>query len=100
MEAKTVIIQPVLTEKTNIMREGEEKKYSFKVDTRANKVQVMKAVKELFSVTPRKCNISTVKSKPRVTRSKSGVRQGRTTPWKKAVVTLKKGEKIDVLEGV
>ena len=100
MEAKTVIIQPVLTEKTNVMREGEIKKYTFKVDSRANKVQVMKAVKLLFSVTPLKCNISTVKGKPRTARTKSGIRKGRTSPWKKAIITLKKGEKIDVFDGV
>lgn len=100
MEANKVIIQPVLTEKTNIMREGESKKYAFKVSPAANKYQVMDAVKELFSVNPVKCNILTVKSKPRVTRTKSGMRRGRTTPWKKAVVTLKQGEKIDAFEGV
>jgi len=100
MEARTVIIQPVLTEKTNILREGDDKKYAFKVDPRANKIQVMAAVKEIFSVHPVKCNILTVKSKPRMTRTKSGMRKGRTTPWKKAVVTLRKGEKIDAFEGV
>ena len=55
MDAYKVIIEPVLTEKSNVLREGESKKYVFKVDKRANKIQVIKAVKELFSVTPVSC---------------------------------------------
>ncbi len=82
------------------MREGGTRKYVFKVDKRANKVQVMGAVKQLFNVQPVSCNILTVKSKPRMARTKSGMRYGRTTPWKKAIVTLKAGEKIDAVDGV
>ncbi len=100
MEANRIIIEPVLTEKTNVMREGEEKKYVFKVDPRANKVQVMQAVKTIFSVQPVKCNVVNVKGKSKTTRAKSGTRTGSTTPWKKAIVTLKKGESIEVFEGV
>jgi len=100
METSRVIIEPVLTEKTNVLREGETKKYVFKVDPRANKVDVMKAVKDAFTVHPVKCHIVNVKSKPRMTRTKAGARLGRTTPWKKAIVTLQKGEKIEIFEGV
>jgi large subunit ribosomal protein L23 len=60
----------------------------------------MSAVKELFNVTPVACNIVNVKSKPRMARTKSGMRYGTTTPWKKAIVTLKAGDKIDSVEGV
>ena len=100
MRADQVIIEPVLTEKTNGMRGVEYNKYTFKVDKRANKIQIMNAVKTLFSVNPLKCNIVNVKAKPRSSRTKSGIRSGGTTPWKKAIVTLSKGEKIDVIEGV
>ena len=100
MEASRVIIEPVLTEKTNVMRDGDTRKYVFKVDPRANKGEIMKAVKSVFSVQPVKCNIVSVKAKPRVTRSKAGAKQGNTTPWKKAIVTLQKGEKIEIFEGV
>ena len=99
MEANKILIEPVLTEKTNILKEGEQKKYVFKVDKRANKIQVMAAVKDLFNVQPVACNIVNVKSKPRMARTKSGLRYGQTTPWKKAIVTLKSGEKIDAVEG-
>lgn len=100
MRVDQVIIEPVLTEKSNVEREAETKKYTFKVDPRANKVEVMKAVEELFSVKPLKCNILTVKAKPKYTRTKSGQRKGSTTPWKKAVVTVTKGDSIAAIEGV
>ena len=100
MRVDRIIIEPVLTEKTNGMRGADNKKYTFKVDPRANKLQIMHAVKELFDVNPLKCNIVSVKAKPRSSRTKSGMRAGQTTPWKKAIVTLSKNESIDVIEGV
>ena len=101
MRVDQIIIEPVLTEKTNGMREsGGVVKYAFKVDPRANKLQIMDAVSRLFSVKPVKCRIINVKAKPRQSRTKSGVRAGSTTPWKKAIVTLAEGNKIDVIEGV
>ena len=100
MRYDQVIIQPVLTEKTNLMREsGKFVKYTFKVNPRANKIQVMEAVKRLFSVKPLDCKIINVKAKPRQSRTKSGMRSGATTPWKKAIVTLSEGHRIDIIEG-
>ncbi|MCK5198618.1 MAG: 50S ribosomal protein L23 [Spirochaetales bacterium] len=101
MRYDQIIIEPVLTEKTNSMRESEGVvKYTFKVDPRANKLQIMKAVKELFSVNAVDCKIINVKAKPRQSRTKSGIRSGSTTPWKKAIVTLAEGNKIEIIEGV
>jgi large subunit ribosomal protein L23 len=100
VRADQVIIQPVLTEKTNAMREGEQNKYVFRVNQRSNKLQIMRAVQELFKVHPVGCNVVNVKAKPKTTRTKSGMRKGATTPWKKAIVTLETGEKIDQIEGV
>jgi large subunit ribosomal protein L23 len=94
-----VLIEPVLTEKTNAMREGEARKYVFKVDPRANKIQIMGAVRKLFNVKPVACHIVNVKSKPRMARTKSGMRYGKTTPWKKAIITLKTGDKIVAVDG-
>jgi len=100
MRYDQVIIQPVLTEKTNLMREsGKLLKYTFKVNSRANKIQIKEAVKRLFSVNPLDCKIINVKAKPRQSRTKSGIRSGNTTPWKKAIVTLSEGNTIDVIEG-
>lgn len=100
MRADQIIIEPVLTEKTNIMRESEQKKYTFKVDPRANKIQIMNAVEQLFNVKAIACNVVNVKSKPKFTRTKSGARAGSTTPWKKAIVTVAKGDSISAIEGV
>ncbi len=100
MRADQVIIEPVLTEKSNSMRETEVKKYAFKVNPRANKIQIMQAVEQLFSVKPVSCNVVNVKGKPKFTRTKSGMRAGNTGPWKKAIVTLAKGDAIDAIDGV
>lgn len=93
MNVEEIIIEPVLTEKTNMMRDAG--KYVFKVDPRANKHQVMEAVKTLFTVHPVACNIVNVTRKPKRNRSRSGY----TSSWKKAVVTVAKGEKIAIFEG-
>lgn len=99
MTPEKVIIAPVLTEKTNLLREERRKKYTFEVDARSNKLQIMQAIKELFEVKPVACRIVNVKSKPRKSRSKSGSNMGHTSTWKKAIVTLRAGESIEVFEG-
>ncbi len=99
MRNDQVIIHPIVTEKTNLFREQKKKKYAFKVNSKANKFQVMQAVKDLFGVRPEACNILTVKSKPRTVRSKSGYRKGQTTEWKKAIITMRSGDSIDIFEG-
>jgi large subunit ribosomal protein L23 len=93
MKSDQIILEPVLTEKTNQMRETG--KYVFVVDKRANKYQVMQAIRELFSVHPTSCNIMLVKGKPKRSRTQAGY----TATWKKAIVTLQKGEKITIFEG-
>ena len=99
MDADTIILEPVLTEKTNVMRDSDTRKYAFKVHPKANKMQIMKAVHSLFTVNPVNCRVMNVKPKPRSARTKSGFRMGHTATWKKAIVTLPKGERIDVFEG-
>lgn len=93
MDADQIIIEPIVTEKTNIMRESH--KYTFKVNRGANKYQVMQAVNDLFNVHPLKCNIVNVSRKPKRVR----YRLGYTAVWKKAVVTLPPGEIIPIFEG-
>lgn len=99
MEPDAVILAPVLTEKTNTMREGNRKTYVFRVNPRANKIQIMKAINAMFAVNAMQCRVITVKPKPRKARTKSGFRMGRTATWKKALVTLRAGERIEVFEG-
>ena len=100
MRADQVIIEPILSEKSNIAREGECKKYTFKVDARANKFEIMNAVKEIFKVNPTDCNVMNVAGKPKFSRGKGGYLKGYTASWKKAIVTLSKGEVINAIEGV
>jgi len=94
MDLSKIIIEPVVTEKSNQMRE--KGKYTFRVDDRANKVQVMQAVRQLFNVHPVSCRIMRAKGKPKRVRYQPGY----TATWKKAVVTLASGEVIQVFEGV
>lgn len=93
MESDKIIIEPLLTEKTNLLRE--QNKYVFKVHPRANKIQIMQAAKELFSVHPVSCNVLNVKGKPKRVRYKAGY----TSSWKKAIITVAPGETIEIFEG-
>jgi len=89
-----ILIEPVLSEKANILRE--QGKYVFKVDPRANKIQIKEAVRRIYNVHPVSCTVMNVGGKPKRLRSRSGF----TSSWKKAIVKLSKDEKISVFEGV
>lgn len=94
MEYSTaMIIEPIVTEKSNIMRE--KNKYLFRVALQANKYDILRAIEELFQVHPVKCNIINHRGKPKRVRYKKGY----TSHWKKAIVTLPAGEKIQIFEG-
>ena len=93
MKLERIIFEPVVTEKTNIQRESH--KYAFKVDRRANKYQIMDAVRRLYGVHPLACNVLIVASKPKRLRN----RPGYTSSWKKAIITLPAEEKIAIFEG-
>jgi large subunit ribosomal protein L23 len=93
MDADQIIIEPLLTEKTNRMRE--EHMYAFRVDPRANKLQIKAAIGTLFEVHPIDCRILNVKGKPKRVR----YRKGFTASWKKAIVTLPPNESIGIFEG-
>jgi len=94
LEYRAILIEPVLTEKTNSLRE--EGKFVFKVDPRATKIQVKEAVRKLFNVHPISCTIINVTPKPKRLKYRSGY----TANWKKAIVRLQNGETIKVFEGV
>lgn len=94
MKRQDIIINPIITEKSTRLQE--EGKYCFRVDRRANKKEVMRAVREIFDVEPVACTIMNVKGKPKRVRYQPGY----TASWKKAVVTLKEGQTIELFEGV
>jgi large subunit ribosomal protein L23 len=93
MDPRQVIVRPVVSEKSYaLMGEG---KYTFRVHDRAHKVQIAQAVEEIFDVKVRAVRTSKVKSKPK----RRGVNSGRSRSWKKAVVQLAPGERIELFEG-
>lgn len=83
------LISPHITEKTTM---NAERAVVFKAKARSNKIMIKKAVEELYGVHVRKVNISKSPSKKRFVRGKYGVKPG----YKKAIVYLKKGEKIEL----
>ena len=94
MTNEQILIEPVLSEKANLLRE--EGKYVFKVDLRANKTQIKEAVRRIYKVHPVSCTVMVVGGKPKRQRSRAGF----TSSWKKAIVRLSKDEKISIFEGV
>ena len=99
MNLEDVIKRPLyLTEKSTTLQT--ESKYLFEVDPRANKIQINAAVEELFKVTVLDVNVLTSKRKEKSRNRRRGRQVGYTTPWKKAVVTVKSGDSIEFFEGV
>jgi large subunit ribosomal protein L23 len=94
MTYENILIEPVLSEKANILRE--EGKYVFRVDPAATKIQIKEAVRRLFNVHPISCTTMVVGGKPKRQRYRSGY----TSSWKKAIIKLPKDEKISLFEGV
>lgn len=86
-----IVRRPVVTEKSASMQ-AMRNQFTFEVASSANKVEVKKAVETLFSVKVLKVNMVSMQGKQKRTFG----RPGSTKPWKKAVVTLKKGDTIDV----
>ena len=94
MHLYEVLRRPLITEKnTTLQAQG---KYAFEVAKEANKHQVKQAVEKAFKVKVTAVNVMTVPGKER----RIGRRQVLTRSWKKAVVTLKPGDKIELFEGV
>jgi large subunit ribosomal protein L23 len=88
--ARDIIIRPIITEKS--MSFASENKYTFEVEKVANKKEIGKAIEEIFKVKVMKVNTLNVPGKFR----RYGRYSGLTRAWKKAVVTLKSGDKIEV----
>ena len=95
MNARDIIIAPVITEKS--VAGLAEKKYTFKVAKDANKIAIGQAVKEIFGVDVEKVNTISMKGRKR----RMGRNEGYTPSWKKAVVTLTKDSKtIEFFDGM
>jgi len=89
-----VIKRPILSEKTTLQKE-ETNKITFEVDPRANKIEIKQAVEKIFKVKVN--NVHTMMVRGKVKRQ--GRFSGKRPDWKKAIVSLKPGDKVSFLEG-
>ena len=94
MNIHQVLVKPTITEKSTILQESG--KYTFHVAPRANKVEVKQAVEQSFGVTVVNVNITKLHGK----RKRYGPRVKKLPDMKKAVVTLKTGDRINLIEGL
>jgi len=90
-----ILKRPLVTEKSGIQKE-ELHQVSFEVDRRANRIEIKKAVEQIFNVGVAGVRTIQVRGKFK----KRGLITGKRKDWKKAIVALKPGERIDFFEGV
>jgi len=91
-DPRDIILRPIVSEKSYDLIA--QNRYTFEVDKRATKPQIADAVQEIFGVTVEKVNTMNVTGKPRRLRWRAGT----TRSWKKAVVTLREGDTIEIFE--
>ena len=94
MDIYDILRRPIITEKGTMM--SVQHKYAFEVASGANKVMVAEAVEKIFKVNVTAVNVVHVPAK----RRRVGKHHAMTAPWKKAIVTLQPGQKIEVFGGV
>lgn len=92
MEAREVLIRPIVTEKSTALIE--QGKYTFRVPLQATKIQIRQAVEQIFKVKVQSVNTMRYEGKLK----RMGRTEGRRSDWKKAIVTLKPGETIELFE--
>ena len=93
MDARQVLLAPVVSEKSYSLIE--ENKYSFRVHPKAHKTQIRQAVEEAFGVTVVGVNVVKMRPKPK----RRGLHRGTRPGWKKAIVQLAEGDRIEIFEG-
>lgn len=94
-DPRTIVLKPLVTEKGSALRQ-EQNKYVFSVARNANKIEIKRAIESLFNVKVKDVRTMVVHGKVK----RMGVFSGRRPDWKKAVVTLEKGQSIDLFEQV
>jgi large subunit ribosomal protein L23 len=99
MKASEVLIRPILTEKANAQQE-KLRRYAFRVNTRANKLEIKKAVEEFYGITVVDVNTVIVPGKARSRSTKAGLITGRKPGYKKALITVAIGESIDLYSNI
>ena len=94
MENKIILIKPLITEKADKLTESKSQ-YSFIVDKGANKIQIKKAIEQLYTVNVESVNTMVIAGKRKRRNTKKRVLLGRKPSYKKAIVTLASGDTID-----
>ena len=94
-----IIKKPIVTEKMNFLSE-DLNKYAFVVDKDANKIQIREAVEGMYDVTVSSVNVLNYGPKLKRRYTKSGIQDGKTSAYKKAIVTLVEGDKIDFYSNI
>ncbi|HOZ14397.1 MAG TPA: 50S ribosomal protein L23 [Tenuifilaceae bacterium] len=94
-----ILIRPIVTEKMERLT-SKVNQYGFIVDKKANKLQIKKAIEDLYGVTVDSVNTIRYAGKLKSRYTKAGFLSGRTNSFKKALVTLKNGEKIDFYSNI
>ncbi|HEY0976393.1 MAG TPA: 50S ribosomal protein L23 [Flavobacteriales bacterium] len=95
----SILIRPLITEKITAQSE-KENRFGFVVDRKANKVEIREAVKKEYGVEVLDVRTMIVRGKDRTRYTKTNILRGGTGAWKKAIVTLKKGETIDLYSNI
>ena len=95
-----IIIKPIVTEKQTAITDTFPNRYGFRVSPDANKLEIKKAVEEIYGVTVESVNTMNYAGKKKSRYTKSGIINGKTSAFKKAIVTLKEGETIDFFSNI
>jgi large subunit ribosomal protein L23 len=95
-----IIIKPVITEKQTAITEKMTNRYGFRVSPNANKLEIKKAIEDMYGVTVTDVNTMRYSGKQKSRYTKSGIIRGRQTSFKKAIITLKKGDTIDFFSNI
>lgn len=94
-----IIVRPIVTEKMNAQADGLQK-YGFVVNKKANKVQIKKAVENLYGVTVESVNTMLYAGKRKSRYTRTGYITGKENAFKKAVITLREGDTIDFYSNI
>ncbi|HBK29948.1 MAG TPA: 50S ribosomal protein L23 [Parabacteroides sp.] len=95
-----IIIKPIVTEKQTAITEKFANRYGFRVSPSANKLEIKKAVEEMYKVSVVDVNTMNYSGKRKTRYTKSGMINGKEPAFKKAIVTLKEGETIDFFSNI
>jgi len=95
-----IIIKPIVTEKMTATTDKTPNRFGFRVSPKANKLEIKKAVEDMYNVTVVDINTMKYSGKYKSRYTKSGVVSGRQDSFKKAIVTLKEGEIIDFFSNI